>query len=724
MIASVLIEYNVKSLDKTFDYLVPSKLINKIKVGNKVLVPFGKVFVEGFVLKVSNNIDTSFELKEIKDIVESDFYLKEDLLELGKYMQEKTLSNLISCYQIMLPKALKASVNSNVNRKYISYVKLNNKINIDEYINKNLRKKKEIEIINILKSGEKLKKGLSCSALNNLVKNNIVEVILKEINREVSYLEEENKSIILTKEQDLALNSIINEKDNSVFLLHGVTGSGKTEIYIRLIEYYLSLDKTAILLVPEISLTPQIVSRFKNVFKGSVAVLHSRLSDGEKYDEYRKIMNNEVSVVVGARSAIFAPLSNIGVIIVDECQSATYKQESTPKYNGIDMAIERSRLHNAKCILGSATPLLEQYARAVKGIYKLVELKSRVSKNMPVIKLVDMNDEVKKRNFIISSELDKEIRKCLMSNEQVILLLNRRGYSTFISCSNCGYVYKCPNCDISLIYHKSSNNLTCHYCGYQKKMGSVCPECHEDAIKDLGLGTEKLEELIKSKYNARVLRMDADTTSRKGSYEKLIDEFSKHNYDILIGTQMISKGLNFKDVTLVGIINIDASLAMPDFRSSERTFELLLQTAGRTARFEKTGKVIIQTYNKDNYVFKYLLSNSYISFYNAEMNFRKKLKYIPYYNLIVIKITSASYEEASSEAKKVYDYLSNTLNDNFIILGPSLARIFKLKNKFNFSIIIKYKYEENLFEVLKNIRDNYKSNKVLIDIDINPINML
>ena len=723
MIASVLIEYNVKSLDKTFDYIIPDILKSKIKKGNKVLVPFGKSFVEGFVLKVSNNIDTSFELKEIKDIVESDFYLKEDLLELGEFMKNTTLSNLISCYQIMLPKALKASVKTNINKKYIYYVKLNDEINIDEYIKNNQRKKKEIEILNILKEGKILKKNLLCSSLNNLIKKNIVIEIKEEVNRKAYSLNEDNKKIELTSEQENAFNEIINEKNKNVFLLHGVTGSGKTEIYIKLIEHYLSLGKTAILLVPEISLTPQIVARFKSVFSTKVAVLHSRLSNGEKYDEYRRIMNGEVGVVVGARSAVFAPLFNIGIIIIDECQSATYKQESTPKYNGIEIAIERCKYHNAKCILGSATPLLEQYARGVKGIYKLIELKTRISKNLPIIKLVDMNEEVKKRNFIISSELDKEIRRCLLNKEQVILLLNRRGYSTFISCSNCGYVYKCPNCDISLIYHKSSNNLTCHYCGYSKKMDKLCPECHENAIKDLGLGTEKLEELIKEKYSAKVLRMDADTTSRKGSYEKLIDEFSKHNYDILIGTQMISKGLNFKDVTLVGILNIDASLSIPDFRSGERTFELLLQTAGRTARFEKDGKVLIQTYNTDNYVFKYLINNSYISFYNYEMNIRKKLKYTPYYNIASIKISSTSYEEASKESKKVFDYLGSTLNEKFIILGPSLARIFKLKNKYNFSILIKYKYEENLFETLKNIRDNH-SNKVLIDIDINPINIL
>jgi primosomal protein N' (replication factor Y) len=723
MLASVIIEYSAKSLNRVFDYIIPDELKDIIKVGHKVIVPFASKEVEGFTLKIHNNFDKEVNYKSIIRIQDSDFYLNDELLKLGKYMSNTLLCNLISCYQAMLPKALKASIKTNINKKTETKVSLNKDVDIDTYILEHKRNKKEIELLNYLKDKEEIKSKINCPSLKKLIDNGIVLETVYEVNRNVDFEEEKDRKIVLNDEQKNAIKEILNSKDNK-FLIYGVTGSGKTEIYIDLIRNMIKEGKSSIVLVPEISLTPQIVSRFKNVFGDSVAVFHSSLSEGEKYDEYRRIMNGEVDFVVGARSAIFAPLKNIGIIIIDECQSTTYKQESTPKYNAIDIAFKRSEYNKSKVILGSATPLLEQYARAVKGIYKLVELKSRVSKNMPVIKLVDMNDEVKKRNFIISSELDKEIRKCLMSNEQVILLLNRRGYSTFISCSNCGYVYKCPNCDISLIYHKSSNNLTCHYCGYQKHMNNICPQCHENAIKDLGLGTEKLEELIKSKYNARVLRMDADTTSRKGSYEKLIDEFSKHNYDILIGTQMISKGLNFKDVTLVGIINIDASLAMPDFRSSERTFELLLQTAGRTARFEKTGKVIIQTYNKDNYVFKYLLSNSYISFYNAEMNFRKKLKYIPYYNLIVIKITSASYEEASSEAKKVYDYLSNTLNDNFIILGPSLARIFKLKNKYNFSIIIKYKYEENLFEVLKNIRDNYKSNKVLIDIDINPINML
>ncbi len=724
MIAGVLIEYNVKALDRTFDYKIPQELKDVIKVGNKVKVPFGSLLVEGFVLSITKIIDDTLEYKEIIEIVEKDFYLKEDLLKLGLYMSQKTLSNLISCYQIMLPSALKASLKTNIKRKYDIYVYLNEKIDVDKYILENKRKIKEIEILNKLKEGKQLKKDLICPSLNNLIKNNIVLTSEVEINREVYSLEEDKKEIKLTKEQTEAYSSIVNEKEKNVFLLHGVTGSGKTEIYIKLIEKAIEEGKTSIMLVPEISLTPQIVSRFKGAFGNRIAVLHSRLSDGEKYDEYRRIMNGEVDAVIGARSAVFAPLSNIGYIIVDECGSATYHQERTPKYSGIDVAIERSNIHNVKCVLGSATPLLEQYARALKGIYKLVELDKRVSSNLPKVKLVDMSNEVKKRNFIISDELNREIIDTLSRKEQVILLLNRRGYSTFISCSNCGYVYKCPNCDISMIYHKSTNNLICHYCGCQHKMNNTCPECGEEAIKDLGLGTEKLEELIQKKYDAKILRMDADTTTRKGNYERFIEDFKNHKYDILIGTQMVSKGLNFPDVSLIGILNIDASLSIPDFRSAERTFELLTQTSGRTARYEKEGKVLIQTYNMDNYVFKYVLNGNYKLFYNYEMSIRKKLNYPPYYNIAIVKISSNEYEKAKEESKKVKGYLEKSLNEKFIILGPSTARIFKLKNTYNFNILIKYKYDENLMDVLKKLRDNFINNKVKLDIDINPINIL
>lgn len=724
MYASVIIEYNVKNLDKTFDYLIPENLINIIKIGHKVLVPFGKTIVEGFVLNI-HNIKEEINYREIYRIVEKDFYLNDELLELGKYIKETTLSNLISCYQIMLPKALKASQKTNINRKYETFVKLNNNINLIDYIENHQRRKKEIEIIEFLKEKKIIKKNnIKSTVINNLIKLNVVQELKKEVNREIQYTKD-NFEINLTSLQKKACEEIINEKENKRILLYGVTGSGKTEVYIKIIEDILKKERTAIMLVPEISLTPQIISRFKSEFGNKVAVLHSRLSEGEKYDEYRKIFNGEISVVVGARSAVFAPLKNLGLIIVDECQSTTYKQENSPKYNAIDIAFKRCEYNNALCILGSATPSLEQYSRAIKGVFKLVTLDKRINNNLPKITLVDMTKEVKKRNFTISDLLKEKINICLSNKQQAIILLNRRGYSTFISCSNCGYVHKCPNCDISLIYHKTSNSLTCHYCGYRETMSNLCPNCKNESIKTLGIGTEKLESILNKDFpNAKVLRMDIDTTSTKGSHQKLIESFKNQEYDILVGTQMISKGLNFPNVTLVGILNIDSSLSIPDFRSCERTFELLMQTSGRSARYNLPGEVIIQTYNPDNYVLRFIKKFDYIPFYNYEMDIRKNLKYPPYFYLVSLKLISEVYEKARDESNKIKNYLLKSLSNNFIILGPSTARVFKLKNKYYFQIIIKFKKEENLFKVLENIKNNFINENLKIDIDINPISIL
>ena len=717
MIASVIIEYSVKSLNKVFDYNIPSEISNIIKVGHKVIVPFASKEVEGFVLKIHDNVDKSLDYKSIIKIVDSDFYLNGELLKLGKYMSNSLLCNLISCYQVMLPKALKASIKTNINKKYESKVMLNKDVDIEEYISEHKRATKEIEIINELKNGEILKSSITSVSLRSLINKGIVIENKYEVNREVSVLEDSGKKITLTPNQQNVVDEILGSKDDK-FLLYGVTGSGKTEIYIELIRDAIKNGKTAIVLVPEISLTPQIVARFKGVFKESVAVFHSSLSEGEKYDEYRRIMKGEVSIVVGARSAIFAPLKNLGLIIIDECQSSTYKQENTPKYNAIDIAYKRVEYNKCKAVLGSATPSLEEYARGKKGVLHLIELKSRISGRFPNIEIVDMEKESKKHNYIISEKLDIEINKALSKNEQVILLLNRRGYSTFLSCTNCGYVYKCPNCDISLIYHKSSNSYSCHYCGYRCEKSDICPNCHEEGIKDLGLGTEKLESIIEKKYNTKVLRMDADTTSTKNAHQKLIKEFSSGNYNILVGTQMISKGLNFENVSLVGIINPDASLALPDFRSSERTYELLSQTAGRVGRFNLPGKVIIQTYNPDNYVYKSVLENNYESFFNYEMQIRKKLNYPPYFYICDILVTSENYNDASIGANKIKKYLDSALGSDYIILGPSVSSIVKLKNKYRFNIMIKYKKADKLYDALSVINNNSMKN-VGVDININ-----
>jgi primosomal protein N' (replication factor Y) len=717
MLASVLIEYSVPSLNKYFDYVIPEDVIQYLKVGHKVMVPFATKEVEGFVVKIHNNIDSSLEYKEIIKIVEKDFSLNEELLILGKYMSESLVCNLISCYQVMLPKALKASSKTNINRKYETKISLNKDIDVSEYALNHKRNKKELEIIELLKEKDYLKNELNSQSLRSLIDKQIVLENKYEINREVEFKKEENKCITLNEEQKQACDEIINSNDLS-FLLYGVTGSGKTEVYIELIKNALDNDKTAIVLVPEISLTPQIVSRFKNVFGNEVAVFHSALSEGEKYDEYRRIMKGEVSLVVGARSAIFVPLERIGIIIVDECQSSTYKQENNPKYNAIDIAFKRGAYNNAKVILGSATPSLEQFARAKKGVFHLVNLKSRISGMSPKYEIVNMEREAKKHNYIISEKLDFEIRSSLSRKEQVILLLNRRGFSTFLSCTNCGYVCICPNCDISLIYHKSSNSYSCHYCGYRTEKTNICPKCGEDSIKDLGLGTEKLEDLIEKKYNTKVLRMDADTTSTKNAHQKLINEFSSGKYNILVGTQMISKGLNFENVSLVGIINSDASLSIPDFRSSERTYELLSQTSGRVGRFNLPGKVIIQTYNPTNYVYSSVIKNDFEQFFNYEMNIRKKLNYPPYYYICSLTVVSSSYEKSRDEANKVRKYLDNNLSEDHIILGPSVASIFKLKNKYRFNIIVKYKKSDELMKVVKEL-NSIIIKDVMIDININ-----
>ena len=717
MLASVVIEYSVKSLNKVFDYIIPNDLIDKIKVCHKVIVPFASKEVEGFVLKIHNTYDNTLEYRSISRIVDIDFYLNNELLTLGKYMSNVLLCNLISCYQVMLPKALKASIKTNINKKYESKVYLNNNINIEEYITNHKRAYKEIEIINMLTSGEVLKSTIKSPSLKSLIDKGIVIEEKYEINREVSYEKEEIKNINLTLDQKNAVNEIEDSNDRK-YLIYGVTGSGKTEVYIELIKNNIKKGKTAIVLVPEISLTPQIVSRFKSAFGNSVAVFHSSLSEGEKYDEYRKIMKGEVSIVVGARSAIFSPLKNIGLIIIDECQSSTYKQENTPKYDALEIAYKRGEANNAKVILGSATPRLEEYARGKKGVIHLINLKNRISGLFPNIEIVDMESEAKKHNYIISEKLDIEINKALSKNEQVILLLNRRGFSTFLSCTNCGYVYKCPNCDISLIYHKSSNSYSCHYCGYKCIKSDICPNCHEEGIKDLGLGTEKLESIIEKKYNTKVLRMDADTTSTKNSHQKLINEFSSGKYSILVGTQMISKGLNFERVSLVGIINPDASLSIPDFRSSERTYELLSQTAGRVGRFNLPGKVIIQTYNPNNYVYNAVVKNDYDSFFNYEMNIRKKLSYPPYYYICNILVTSIEFSTCAEGAKKIKNYLDSVLDDSYIILGPSVSSIVKLKNKYRFNIMIKYKSADNLYKALREI-DSINIKNVDVDINMN-----
>ena len=720
MIAKVLVEINNINVDKTFDYIVPFKYIEKIKIGMRVKVPFASRELEGFVLDLVNSTDDNYELKEIISIVDEEPILNNELLHLGQFMSKKYFSTLISCYQTMLPKALKAQNKTTINKKMIKYVELcsnsfpklkPNQEKIVEYLRINGKVKKE-EVNKI-----------SVSGVNTLIKNGIIiESLIEEYRLVTKDINKEKETFKLTVEQQEAKNKILSQTQSSVFLLHGVTGSGKTVVYMEIVEEMLNRGKDSIFLVPEISLTPQMVYHFKSRFGDEVAVLHSRLSEGEKYDEYRKIVEGKVHIVVGARSAVFAPFKNLGAIIIDEEHTTSYKQDNNPKYSAIEIAIERAKNNNAIVILGSATPSLETYARSIKGLYTLVELKHRVNtNNLPLVEIVDMSKE-KHRGSIFSSRLITEVNKRLEKHEQIILLLNRRGYSSFITCSNCGYTAKCPHCDITLTYHKTSNTLRCHYCGYADKMNDICPSCGEKAIKTLGTGTEKVEEEIKKVFNARVVRMDLDTTSKKGSHEKIISAFKNHEYDILLGTQMIAKGLDFSNVTLVGVINADTSLMIPNYRSNEYTFQLLMQTAGRSGRGEKNGSVIIQTFNPEHYAITLASKHDYIDFFKQEMEVRRKLSYPPYYYLIYIKVIGKDYNKISIESNKIASILTRELK-NSKILGPTTCSVFKLNGLFRFGIIIKYKKEEKMEEVLQSLVNHYKGNQtVKVDIDVNPNN--
>ncbi|GAA3634666.1 primosomal protein N' [Lactobacillus hamsteri] len=524
--------------------------------------------------------------------------------------------------------------------------------------------------------------------------------------------EVKDKKVILNDEQQYALDQVaesIKNKQAKTYLLEGITGSGKTEVYLHAISKTLSDGRNALMLVPEISLTPQMVRQVKARFGENVAVLHSGLSDGELYDEWRRIRRGEVRVVVGARSAVFAPLNNVGLIIIDEEHESSYKQEDNPRYHARDVAIWRSNYNHCPLVLGSATPSLGSRARAQKGVYQLLRLTKRANnKNLPEVHLLDLKHvQFAGGQFDLSVELVEAIKDRLEKKEQVILMLNRRGFANFMLCRECGYVMKCPNCDLSLTMHKDTGMMQCHYCGYKEAIPTRCPNCQSAKIRFLGSGTQKVqEELEELMPGVRILRMDVDTTRRKGSYKKILDAFGDHEADILLGTQMIAKGLDFPNVTLVGVINADTGLWLPDYNASERTFELLTQVAGRAGRAEKTGEVIIQTYNPDHYAIQLSQTQDYERFYGYEMRVRHEGNYPPYFYTVLISIASKKEQNAAKEAFNIKRKLERNLHPDTIILGPTPSAISRLKNQYYYQILVKYKKEMNLNTLLHQIQDS------------------
>lgn len=636
-------------------------------------------------------------------------------------------------------------------KKVYSISLLEDIVDIDDYININkirlgnkqkeiiefLKEKKEVDLNEVL---ENLK--ITRQSINKLKEKNLIRIEEVDFYRSPEQIYSiEQKEINLNEEQSKVVSTINSEmfdENKKPYMIHGVTGSGKTEVYMAIIENALSQGLDGLVLVPEISLTPQTISRFKNKFGDIVGVFHSQLSEGEKHDVYKQVKEGKIRILIGARSALFTPFTSLGVIIIDEFHESAYKSDKNPKFSAIEVAKFIAKKRDISLVLGSATPSIEEYYKAVNGEYKLLEINKRANKKpMPKIEVADMKEELMIGNkSIFSTKLKSEIELAIKNNSQVMLFLNRRGYSNFVSCRKCGYVFTCENCDISLTYHKKSNTGKCHYCGYEKEIPSECPECKSKYIKPFGIGTQKIEEEIKTIFpNLRVLRLDKDTTSRKGSFDRILNSFKNKEADILIGTQMLSKGLDFDNVTLVGILSADMILKFPDFRSSEMTFQLITQVAGRAGRADKDGKVILQTYDTDHYAIKRAINYDFKGFYEDEIKIRKLFDYAPFNNMVSVVLSGKDNKLVESNSKKMYDSLAYLLrergiNDLSFILGPNQCSIGKINQNYRWQIL--FKDEDIEINLLKGIikyicitkREIVFDKDINISIDINPYSVL
>lgn len=731
----------------------------------------GDRLIQGIVLGFGQETDAEVANEELKEIVEVlDFspVLTEEQLWLAEELRKSVFSYKISILKAMLPGFLNSSYDKILypleglsqedkerlfgSQESLAFSSLDlkqqaemmrltrkgllkleyqavdqKKVKTQSWVQVNPDKLEKLEISNRAKKKLELRDYLlahpestplsallehySREQVNFFVEHGALTIFQKEVQRSAAYFEgiDPNQALELNPEQKQACEAVVGAigKQYPPFLLQGITGSGKTEVYLQIIQGALDMGKTAIVLVPEISLTPQMTERFIARFGDKVAILHSGLSNGEKYDEWRKVERGDAQVVVGARSAIFAPLKNLGVIIIDEEHEASYKQDSNPRYHARDVALLRAQYNQAALVLGSATPSLESRARAGKGVYQHLRLTQRANPlaSIPEVQLIDFRDYIGQNetsNF--TPPLIEAIQDRLDKKEQVVLMLNRRGYSSFVMCRECGTVDTCPNCDISLTLHMDTKTMNCHYCGFSKEIPHVCPNCQSHSIRYYGTGTQKAyDELAELFPQARILRMDVDTTRKKGSHQSLLDQFGKGEADILLGTQMIAKGLDFPNVTLVGVLNADTALNLPDFRSSERTFQLLTQVAGRAGRAEKAGQVLIQSYNPNHYAIRFAKNQDYEGFYAYEMGIRRQLGYPPYYFTIGITLSHKKEEEVVKRAYEVMEILRSGLTDASIILGPTPKPIARTHNLYHYQILIKYRLEDELASTLNQV---------------------
>lgn len=810
MIAQIIVDVPVNRTNRPFDYRVPDWLRPLIRVGSRVIVPFGPRKLQGYVVGLTDQAtdEVSSRLKDVEQVMDDTPPLTPELLKLGEWMSQQYLCPWVTAVQAMIPAVLKGKAEKwltatemlteqTCGRSALLWELLRKrqmplgeaeKQFPDEYmlvpgwihsglltteyqVRDRVTKKQqafvrcmlddaalEEAIASLPKRAEQMRRcmelfsnhrdqylslqtirdewGISRATVKSLEAKGWLFVEQVEVYRD-PYAQRRfsrHQKPVFTPRQQEVLTPIlgsIEQASYASYLLHGVTGSGKTEVYLEAIEHTLAKGREAIFLVPEISLTPQMVERFKSRFGADVAVLHSALSQGERYDEWRKIIRKQVKVVVGARSAIFAPFENVGLIVIDEEHESSYKQEETPRYHAREVALWRARENNAVLLMGSATPALETYALATRGRYTLLEMPDRVgNRPMPRVHVVDMRDELHAENrSMFSRKLHELIADRLAKQEQMVMFLNRRGFSTFVMCRSCGYTLCCIHCDISLTYHKTNHTARCHYCGYTIPQPARCPECQSEHIRFFGTGTQKVEaELAKLFPGIRVIRMDVDTTSRKGAHEELLNRFRQGQGDVLLGTQMIAKGLDFPRVTLVGVIAADTSLHLPDFRAAEKTFQLLTQVAGRAGRHELEGDVVIQTYTPEHYSIVHATRHDYPAFYRDEMIQRRRTGYPPYFRLVLITFSHEEVPVVVRGAHVVGDYLRQRIAQTTILLGPVASPIARVKDRFRFQIMLKYRDEPRLAELLAQATAAFeewnKQQKVLMTIDVDPYVLL
>ena len=742
MVAEVIIDTSVKSLNKTFDYEIPTDLSDKVIVGSRVFVPFGnqKNLEEGIVVKIKEM--SEYKVKEIKGLQKEQ--IKSEYISLAKWMSYRYFCNIAECLKLMLPPGRTAKdITKRVNEKTVNCFELNkSEDEIREALDKNLiRSEKQKNVLEYLLNNGKstmsdiqLFNDASLAVVNSLVKKGFVRKEVEKVSRNpfVHKIGVKSVDLELTNEQQLAYNSI---KNSGEYLLYGITGSGKTEIYLQLIEKMLKQGKSSIMLVPEISLTPQTIDRFIARFgEEEIAVLHSKLSTGERFDEWNKIKDGKAKIIIGARSAIFAPAQNLGLIVIDEEHDESYQSEASPRYDSIEVAEYLCNKFNIPLVLGSATPSMREFYKAKMGKINLLTLSQRANNStLPKVEIVDLRDELANGNkTMISYKLQEEIKKNIETKKQTILYFNRRGFSSFLMCQDCGHTFKCDRCDITLTYHKVENKLKCHYCGEEYQIPRECPQCGSKNIKYIGAGTQKLEEQIKEMFPmASTIRMDIDTVSKKNSHEIILDKFRQENINILIGTQMVVKGHHFPNVTLVGAIFADTSLNIGDFRANERTFQTLTQVAGRAGRGNDEGRVIIQTFNPENYAIQYSKTQNYDLFYSTEIGIRKQLKYPPFCDIIAIALTGNNEKNLVTFSKNIHMYLRDrVIKEKFGVLlySPVQCPIYKIKDKYRMRILIKCLYDDRMHKLLNDMLEKFEKeskkfgSKVIIQ--VNPNNML